>query len=338
MRSNRDLVDECDKYCCLDLLLRQLSTYPIFSFPYYETEPEKYTTLVSSYFKLYLHEGTGPHGYIPQFVMDKMPFQDTRWKIDKDAKRVCPVPGAGEIPLTQTEIIRDTVDIARQSKLFKVLQGWRNELYAITGHSSTEKHINMERAASSLFGINTYGVHMTLYTDTSAGMKVWVPRRAKKKQTYGGALDNTVAGGLSTGEAPFECLIRESAEEADLPEQLVRSNAKACGTVSYFHIRDSRAGGETGLLQPECQFVYDMEVGPEVRPKPNDEEVEAFYLWTVDEVKNALSMGEFKPNCALVLLDFFVRHGILTAENEKDYAEIVSRLHRRLPFPTSQRA
>ncbi len=48
-----------------------------------------------------------------------------------------------------------------------------------------------------------------------------------------------------------------------------------------------------------------------------------------------MALGEFKPNCALVLLDFFVRHGIVTAENEPDYIDIVSRLHRRVEFPTA---
>ena len=186
-----------------------------------------------------------------------------------------------------------------------------------------------------MFGINSYGVHMTVYIKTAQGLKIWVPRRARNKQTYGGMLDNTVAGGLSTGEKPLDCIIRESTEEASFPEQLVRSNAKPCGTVSYFHMRDPRAGGETGLLQPECQYVFDMEITPEIIPKPGDNEVEDFYLWTVDEVKSALAGGQFKPNCAAVLLDFFIRHGILTAENEKDYMEIVSRLHRKLPFPTS---
>ena len=55
---------------------------------------------------------------------------------------------------------------------------------------------------------------------------------------------------------------------------------------------------------------------------------------SVEEVKQALRDGDFKPNCALVLLDFFVRHGILTAEDE-GYIEIVARLHRRLEFPTA---
>lgn len=107
-----------------------------------------------------------------------------------------------------------------------------------------------------------------------------------------------------------------------------------CGTVTYFYVRDERAGGETGLLQPECQYVYDLEVGEDVVPKPGDQEVEEFGLWSVEEVKESLARGEWKPNTALVMLDFFVRHGILTPANEKDYVEIVSRLHRRLEFPT----
>lgn len=107
---------------------------------------------------------------------------------------------------------------------------------------------------------------------------------------------------------------------------------KAVGTVTYFHIRDQRAGGETRLLQPECQYVYDLELDNETTPKPSDDEVEGFELKTVEETKQALRDGEFKPNCALVLLDFFVRHGIITGDDE-GFIEIVARLHRRLEFP-----
>ena len=258
-----------------------------------------------------------------------------RWTVDYADKRVTPAPSKWKMT-SQNDVIRGTLNRARELKKFKLLDGWRNELYPILGHQSeTEKNISMERAASPLFGINTYGVHMTVYTYTDKDMKIWVPRRAASKQTYGSMLDNSVAGGLASGERPLECLVREASEEASLSEQLVRSNAKACGTVSYFHVRDGHAGGEAGLLQPECQHVFDMEVGSNIKPKPNDNEVQFFYLWTVDDVKRHLAMGEFKPNCALVLLDFFVRHGILTAENEKHYVEIVSRLHRKLPFPTT---
>lgn len=265
--------------------------------------------------------------------MERMPWDHKVWKMDGDTNVITPVPE--RYTNTQENVIRETLEKAKARDIFQILKGWRNELYPVHGpYSSREPMVSMERAGSALFGINTYGVHMTAYVNGPEGMKIWVPRRARNKQTYGGMLDNTVAGGLSTGEKPFECLVREAAEEASFSEQLVRSNAKPCGTVSYFHIRDTRAGGEAGLLQPECQYVFDMKIGEEVIPKPGDNEVEDFYLWSVEEVKTALAEGEFKPNCAMVLLDFFIRHGILRAENEKDYVEIVSRLHRKLPFPT----
>lgn len=198
---------------------------------------------------------------------------------------------------------------------------------------------------------------MTAYVrspDSSHGMKLWVPRRAKNKQTYGGMLDNTVAGGMATGEEPFECLVREADEEASLPEALVRGAVKAMGKVTYLYVREERAGGETGLVQPECQFVYDLELPVDMVPKPNDSEVEVcetqasrmdntdfgqeFYLWTVEEVQEHMAKGEFKPNCAIVILDFFIRHGILTPENESNYEEIKRRIHRDLEFPGPHRS
>jgi hypothetical protein len=38
-----------------------------------------------------------------------------------------------------------------------------------------------------------------------------------------------------------------------------------------------------------CQYVYDLEVGEDILPKPGDNEVEDFYLWTVEEVQRALA-------------------------------------------------
>lgn len=187
-----------------------------------------------------------------------------------------------------------------------------------------------------MLGIVSYGVHMTAYVKdekASYGMRLWIPRRARTKQTYPGMLDNTVAGGMATGEEPFACMVREAAEEASLPEAVVSKAAQAQGSVTYIMIRDERAGGEVGLIQPECEYIYDLELPVTVVPKPNDSEVEEFYLWSVEEVQEAMAKGEFKPNCAMVMMDFFIRHGILTLENEKNYEEIKQRLHRKLEFP-----
>lgn len=219
----------------------------------------------------------------------------------------------------------------RQQHIFQVLNGWRDELYPIYG-PNRELILSMERSASALFGVVTYGVHMTAYVETEEGMKIWTPRRSETKQTYPGMMDNTVAGGLSTGEEPFGCLIRECEEEASLPEHIARQ-AKACGTLTYLHVRDTRAGGETSLCQPECQYIYDLKLPADVIPKPGDDEAIDFRLLSVDEVREAMADGKFKPNCALLLVEFLVRHGLLTPEEEPDYIDIVSRLHRKLEFP-----
>ncbi|KAI0131995.1 NUDIX hydrolase domain-like protein [Xylariales sp. AK1849] len=218
---------------------------------------------------------------------------------------------------------------------WEIVKKWRDELWPVYG-SDGELLYSVERAGAGLLGVMRYGVHMTGYVKDDAstcGIKIWVPRRAKDKSNYPSMLDNTVAGGLMTDEDPFECIIREADEEANLSESLMREKLKLAGTVTYLYITDERAGGERDLIYPETQWVYDIELPKDVIPTPKDGEVEEFYLWTVDEVKEALARGEFKPNCALILLDFFARRGILTTKNERDYEEIVRRMHRKVPFP-----
>lgn len=231
----------------------------------------------------------------------------------------------------------------RDNKMFRVLSGWRDELYPVYAPDNRALLYSVERTAAALFGIASYGCHMTAYVkDDSAthGIKFWIPRRSRTKMTWAGMLDNTVAGGMATGESPLDCIIREAQEEASLPEDVVRNRIKAAETetVTYIYLRNEESTGELGLLEPEVEYVFDLELPADVIPKPCDTEVEQFYLMTVEEVKEAMANGEFKPNCAVVLLDFFMRHGILTEENEPDYEEIKRRMHRPLPFPGPHRA
>lgn len=67
-------------------------------------------------------------------------------------------------------------------------------------------------------------------------------------------------------------------------------------------MRSEKAGGEAGLFQPEVEYLYDLKLDESVVPKPLDGEVEEFYLWQVDKVKEEMALGNFKPNCALVLV------------------------------------
>lgn len=99
-------------------------------------------------------------------------------------------------------------------------------------------------------------------------------------------------------------------------------------------------GFDAGLCVPDVLYNYDLEVPQELAetivPKPRDDEVEEFYLWDLERVQEAMAKGEFKPNTAVALIDFFIRHGIVTEENEPDIVDIVARLHRKLHVPTSR--
>ena len=48
-------------------------------------------------------------------------------------------------------------------------------------------------------------------------------------------------------------------------------------TCSYFH--ETPDG-----LQPETEFMYELELPIDLVPKPDDDEVSKFYLWDVEQV------------------------------------------------------
>ena len=260
------------------------------------------------------------------------------WDLDPDnSPRTLTLVGGHDEP-TRTAIMEKTTLGMRATGDFKALEKWRDELFPIYGPDK-ELLFSIERSASPLFGVVTYGVHMTAYRwntgkDRERFMEIWVGRRSSTRAKFPGMLDTSVGGALATGETPWMCLVRESEEEASLGEDIVK-NAKDAGTVTYFYLSGEGSGGETGLAQPECAYVFDLDLtdSPSDTLFPNDGSVEAFELLTVTEINQALSRKEFKPNCALVMLDFLIRHGQLKAEDEPNYREICSRIHRNLEFP-----
>ena len=228
----------------------------------------------------------------------------------------------------------------REQATFKLLRGWRNELWPVHGRGG-ELLFSMERGAMGLLGTMRYGVHMTAYVlDDSAphGIKIWVPRRAADKSTFPNMLDNTAAGGLMTGEDPLDSMVREADEEASLPEDIVRRDVRCVGTVTYIYITEEKQVGEADFIYPECEWVYDLELSAKVIPEPKDGEAQDFNLCDVDQVKRDLAEGNFKTNCAAVILDFFIRHGILNSDNEPEFDQIQRRIHREMPFPGPHQA
>ncbi|TFK75586.1 nudix hydrolase 20 [Pluteus cervinus] len=259
-----------------------------------------------------------------------------------------------DTPLKRNEAMKELCERWRDSGLFPDVCGptkWRAELYPVYknpfgSHDYPESNDNlktlnyafeMERSACALFGIVTYGVHLTIFEESGDGqdLRIWVPTRARTKPTWPGYLDNTVAGGIPSGMSPFESLVKECMEEASLDDRIARKHIRCTGAVSYFFRHACRTAA--GWLQPEVEYVYDLSVPRGVdsasfQPKPSDGEVECFELLNQGEVIDRMRAGLFKPNCAIVLIDLFIRRGIITPENEPDYMEIITRLHGRFNY------
>ncbi|KAH9897301.1 NUDIX hydrolase domain-like protein [Xylariomycetidae sp. FL2044] len=320
--SNLDIMKEADAY------------------PYEDAEPTAFRSMDDSIFKLLWAPAGTVLGYMLASTVAALEAVPEGIRgplaVDRTARTVRAFEQATEAG--RTAAVGAVMRYWRERGTFAILRGWRDELWPVYG-TDAEVVFSVERSATGLLGVLRYGVHMTGYVrdpDASHGLRIWVPRRAADKSTYPGMLDNTVAGGLVTGEDPLEAMIREGNEEASLDEQLMRQRTRFTGMVTYIYITDERAGGERGQVYPETQWVYEIELpggGGGVVPTPQDGEVAEFYLWSVDEVREHLARGEFKPNTALITLDFFIRHGILTPENEPNYHEIVRRMHRKLEFP-----
>jgi 8-oxo-dGTP pyrophosphatase MutT (NUDIX family) len=294
------------------------------------------------FYKLRLPKDSRTHGYLTPDTVFKLPWT-ADFSVDHKDK-IIQVAVANDQADAINAAFQAVIDgaIALGPSVFANLTS-HSEMVRILGardYPSTAvdkpQPIRLERFAAPLFGICSRGAHLTAYVrdnsqPVSTGLRVWVARRAANLHTFPGMLDTTVAGGVKAEDTPRQCIVAESDEEAALPLPYVEKNIVPTGVVTYV----SRAK-QTGQLRPDILYVYDLELEEDMRPEPKDGEVQEFYLMTVEQVTAAMMNGDFKPNCCLVMLDFFVRHGIIT-ENDKDYLDIVTGLRRRLPMPvTSQ--
>lgn len=158
---------------------------------------------------------------------------------------------------------------------------------------------------------------------TDQGLKMWISRRSNDRRHYPGYLDNLAAGGVPYGISLTDNLAKECWEEAGISADLAR-RAVAAGAVSY-HL-DTERGFKADTL-----YCYDLELPEEFVPCCMDGEVQAFYLLPVEEVlERVRDTNQFKLNCNLVLIDFFIRHGYIDPDDEH-YLSLLAGLHPSLP-------
>jgi 8-oxo-dGTP pyrophosphatase MutT (NUDIX family) len=205
------------------------------------------------------------------------------------------------------------------------IDGWRDELYPVNRTWSEPAFLLIERAAVPWFGVRAYGVHMNGFVRAADGLKMWVARRSLSKPTGPGKLDQMVAGGQPADIGVFDNMLKECAEEAGIPRDIAR-RLWAVGAISYALETD------TGF-RPDVIFNFDLELPDSFTPVNTDGEVDAFYLWPIEQVMETVRDSDaFKFNCALVIIDFLVRHGYVAAD-DPDYSDIVEGLMAKPDLP-----
>ncbi|CAI8498095.1 unnamed protein product [Pichia kudriavzevii] len=301
------------------------------SVPYlHEKDHDHFTKNI---YTLYSHDGSFQLGYILPIICKELSEFPEYFHID-DCDKSLKFSSSLKSIETRCQALEEIGKIWRSSNKFETLKGWRNEKYTIYDNDG-EPYFYLERSMCPLFGVVMYGVHINGYVKDSRGnYRVWVPRRAADKATFPGMLDNTVAGGLGYPYGPEETVFKECYEEAGLEESYLVDRIKSCGSVSYlYQLNKNVFNSELGLIQPEVEYIYDLQMDSETIPHPVDHEAEDFRLMDLEEIKERLLDGEFKDNCGAVMIDFMIRHSLLKPEDEANFVEINSRLHRFLPFP-----
>ncbi len=203
------------------------------------------------------------------------------------------------------------------------IKGWYDEAYPVTRYFNQPAAFEIERAAAPFFGICAFGVHINGYFKRDGEILMWVAKRAHDKPSFPGMLDHLAAGGQPVGLGLLENVIKECGEEADVPEVLA-ATAEPKGQISYCKEYQKR-------LRPDTMFVFDLELPEDFVPHNTDGEVDDFELWSIQKVLETVEhTPEYKPNCNLVVIDFLIRHGMVTADHP-DFEAIRSGLNTQLP-------
>ena len=84
---------------------------------------------------------------------------------------------------------------------------------------------------------------------------------------------------------------------------------------------------DNAVLKRHILYIYDLILPDNIIPTPNDGSVASFNLYTLEQVDRIikLSKNNFKFNCNLVLIDFFIRYGLIDTTHP-DFSTIASGL------------
>jgi len=181
---------------------------------------------------------------------------------------------------------------------------WRNEAFDVRATSDGPSLAQIDRGAIPPFGVVAVGVHVNGLVRRPDGLHLWIALRAADKLLDPGKLDHITAGGVPAGLTPEQTLVKEAEEEAAIPASLARQ-ARRVATIGYAM---ERAEG----LRRDLLHCYDLDLPEDFVPRATDGEVASFELWPIAQVLQMVhDTDEFKFNVNLVLIDLFLRLGLL---------------------------
>jgi hypothetical protein len=197
----------------------------------------------------------------------------------------------------------------------------RNELYAVKNDWNDAPAFRIDRALVPGFGLRAYGVHINGAVFKRNGPHLWIGTRAADMKVEPGKLDNMVAGGQPAGLGLMENVVKECAEEAHISAKLART-ARPAGVITYsFECPEG--------LRADTLFCYDLPMPAKLKPRTSDEITRYELMPLAKVLKTIRTTRRFKFNVNLVILDFAIRHGVVTPENEPNFEKIVAGLHER---------
>lgn len=203
-------------------------------------------------------------------------------------------------------------------------------------------HMSVPQAIAGLLGIVTSGVHANLYhKDRDGCVRIWV------REGSSGQLEQCFRGLVLAPDRPTEpmhTLLRIVQAETGRGDGSVVSrttrlvsDATAGGEISFCGIRDGPGTRpvDAGRPEPGIRHVFDLQVGDDFFPAEYEgppANLPAFQLLSVGEARDALLEDRFSPTCAMVMLDFLIRHRLLAELPDRAAAKLEKRLRSGLPF------
>ncbi len=224
------------------------------------------------------------------------------------------------VEMNIAERSRVLVDVSNALRDAGLVNNWRDELFSIYLDENRQAEIfQLERGVVPLLALQAHGVHLNGYTMIDDMPHIWVAQRSASRVIAPLKYDQLVAGGLPAELSLKENLYKEAGEEAGIPQNIVEP-AQYMGHIQYMTEDDFG-------IRNDVLHCFDVELPEQFEPNNQDGEVESFMRLPVHEVIALLQQQDlFKPNTALVMLNFLLRHDWVVID-EAEKAQLMAYFH-----------